>query len=144
MSQNVSNFQTLAILSRQTVSSEEFKYTQNSSIKLDPNMGSCYSLLMRVIAKRTLREFWQRSGQGDSRAPLEAWYAETRRASWQTPQRVKDQFRNASILKNGRVVFNIAGNKYRLIVAIDYQRQVGFIKFIGSHKQYDQIDAEKI
>lgn len=99
---------------------------------------------MRVIAKRTLREFWQIGAHGDSRGPLEAWHAETQRAIWLTPQEVKEQFRNASILKNSRVVFNIAGNKYRLIVSIDYERQVAFIKFIGTHKQYDQIDAERI
>ena len=99
---------------------------------------------MRVIAKRTLREFWQIVAHGDSRGPLEAWHAETQGATWLTPQEVKDQFRNASILKNGRVVFNIAGNKYRLVVSIDYHRQVAFVKFIGTHKQYDQIDAERI
>ena len=99
---------------------------------------------MRVIAKRTLREFWQISTHGDSRGPLEAWHAETQRATWLSPQEVKGQYRNASILKNNRVVFNIAGNKYRLIVSIDYERQVAFIKFIGTHKQYDQIDAERI
>jgi len=99
---------------------------------------------MRVIAKRTLREFWQVIEYADSQAALEAWHAETQRAKWLTPQDVKSQFRSASILKNSRVVFNIAGNKYRLIVSIDYQRQVAFIKFIETHKQYDQVDAERI
>jgi mRNA interferase HigB len=99
---------------------------------------------MRVIAKRTLREFWQIGGHRDSKAALEAWHSETRRANWLTPQEVKSQYRIASILKNGRVVFNIAGNKYRLVVSIDYHRQVVFVKFIGTHKQYDQIDAERI
>ena len=76
--------------------------------------------------------------------PLEAWYAEARKAQWRTPQDVKDQFRHASILKNHRVVFNIGGNKYRLIVAVDYQRQALFIRFIGTHAQYDRIDAEVV
>lgn len=80
----------------------------------------------------------------DSKGPLEAWHSESLRATWSTPQEVKDQFRSASILKNNRVVFNIAGNKYRLIVSVDYPRKVIFIRFIGTHKQYDQIDAEKI
>jgi len=78
----------------------------------------------------------------DSKAPLEAWHSEALKAKWNSPQDIKAQFRSASILKNSRVVFNIAGNKYRLIVAIDYERQVCFVKFVGTHKQYDQIDAE--
>ncbi|PCJ12631.1 MAG: addiction module toxin RelE [Gammaproteobacteria bacterium] len=99
---------------------------------------------MRIISKRTLREFWQIREFSDSQPALEAWHAEAQRANWLTPQEIKGQFRNASILKNSRVVFNIAGNKYRLIVSIDYERQVAFVKFIGTHKQYDQIDAEGI
>ncbi len=100
---------------------------------------------MRVIAKRTLREFWLSSpSYMDSKAPLEAWHSEALKANWSSPQEIKIQFRSASILKNSRVVFNIAGNKYRLIVAFDYARKACFIKFIGTHKQYDQIDAERV
>jgi mRNA interferase HigB len=100
---------------------------------------------MRVIAKRTLREFWQSSPQyGDAQGSIEAWHAETAKASWRTPQEVKAQFRSASVLKGGRVVFNIAGNKYRLVVAFDYVRQACFVKFIGTHEQYDRIDAETV
>ena len=100
---------------------------------------------MRVIAKRTLREFWQSDARyGDAQGPIEAWHAEVLKASWQTPQEVKAQFRSASVLKGGRVVFNIAGNKYRLIVAFDYERQTCFVKFIGTHAQYDRIDAETV
>ncbi len=100
---------------------------------------------MRVIAKRTLREFWlSSSSRLDSKSSLEAWHSEALKARWSSPQDIKAQFRNASILKNNRVVFNIAGNKYRLIVAIDYGRQVCFVKFVGTHKQYDQIDAEVV
>jgi len=97
---------------------------------------------MRVIAKRSLREFWQQ--HPDTRGPLEAWHAEALKASWQTPQDVKEQFGSASILKAGRVVFNIGGNKYRLIVSIDYGRQACFVKFIGTHRQYESIDAETV
>jgi mRNA interferase HigB len=98
---------------------------------------------MGVISKRTLREFWLSSLQHeDSKAQLEAWHSETISAHWTSPLDIKEQFRSASILKNNRVVFNIAGNKYRLIVAIDYQQEACFIKFIGTHKQYDQINAE--
>jgi mRNA interferase HigB len=100
---------------------------------------------MRVIAKRTLREFWQSDSRyGDAQGPIEAWHAEVLKASWQTPQEVKAQFRSASVLKGGRVVFTIAGNKYRLIVALDYERQTCFVKFIGTHAQYDRIDAETV
>lgn len=100
---------------------------------------------MRVIAKRTLRQFWQQSSRySDAQGPIEAWHAEALKASWQTPQEVKAQFRSASILKGGRVVFNIGGNKYRLVVAVDYERQACFVKFIGTHEQYDSIDAETV
>jgi mRNA interferase HigB len=100
---------------------------------------------MRVIAKRTLREFWQSSPRyADVQGPIEAWHAETSKASWRTPQEVKAQFGSASILKGGRVVFNIAGNKYRLVVSLDYERQACFVKFIGTHEQYDRIDAETV
>ena len=98
---------------------------------------------VRVIAKRTLREFWESAPKhADAQGPLESWYFETLKATWTTPQELKAQFRSASILKNNRVVFNIAGNKYRLVVAIDYRRQACFVKFIGTHKQYEAIDAE--
>ena len=100
---------------------------------------------MRVIAKRTLREFWKASPKyADAKGPLEAWHAEALTAKWESPQALKAQFRSASVLKNNRVVFNIAGNKYRLVVAIDYLRQVMFIQFIGTHAQYDEIDAETV
>ncbi|WP_457676387.1 type II toxin-antitoxin system HigB family toxin [Thiolapillus sp.] len=100
---------------------------------------------MRVIAKRTLREFWLSSPRyQDSKGPLEAWHSEALKANWRSPQDIKAKYRHASILKNNRVVFNIAGNKYRLVVAIDYGRQACFIKFVGTHEQYDQIDAETV
>lgn len=99
---------------------------------------------MRVIAKRALRQFWQVRSHADAQGPLEAWHAEALKASWRTPQEVKAQFASASILKGGRVVFNIGGNKYRLIIAMDYGRQACFVKFIGTHAQYDAIDAETI
>lgn len=98
---------------------------------------------MRVIAKRTLKQFWESSPKyTDSQAPLEAWHAEAIKVNWCTPQEIKAQFHSAGILKNSRVVFNIAGNKYRLIVSIDYIRQACFVKFVGTHQQYDQIDEE--
>jgi mRNA interferase HigB len=99
---------------------------------------------MRVIAKRTLRPFWEQAMYSDAKGPLEAWHAEALKATWRTLQEIKAQFSSASILKGGRVVFNVGGNKHRLVVAIDCGRQACFVKFIGTHKQYDEIDAETI
>jgi mRNA interferase HigB len=97
---------------------------------------------MRVIAKRSLRTFW--GLYPDAQAPLEAWHGETLKAQWTTPAAVKAHFGAASILKGGRVVFNIGGNKYRLVADIDYGRLVCFVKFIGTHTEYDKIDAQTI
>ena len=100
---------------------------------------------MRIIARRTLREFWESSTRyADAQAPLEAWHAEVFKETWKTPHDIKEKYRNASILKNGRVVFNVAGNKYRLVIDVDYEKQIAFIKFVGTHAQYDKIDAEAI
>ena len=100
---------------------------------------------MRVIAKKTLREFWELNPQyKDAKGSLEAWHSEILKGRWKNPQELKGKFRSASILKDNRVVFNIAGNKYRLIVSIDFKRQACFIKFIGTHKQYNMIDVEVI
>lgn len=97
---------------------------------------------MRIIALGTIKEFW--AGHSDSEEPLKAWYAVTRAADWKNPQEVKKAYGNASILQDGRVVFNIAGNKYRLVAWINYPYRVLYIRFIGTHKQYDQIDAQTV
>ncbi len=97
---------------------------------------------MRVIAKRTLRRFWEQ--HPDAQRPLEAWHEETLKARWKNPQQVKQQFGAVSVLKGGRVVFDIGGNKYRLILAMDYGRQACYVKFIGTHRQYDAVDAETV
>ena len=97
---------------------------------------------MRVFAKKTLREFWEENQ--DSEQQLKTWYKETSKAKWKTPADIKAEYAKASILKNNRVVFNICWNKYRLIVEVNYERQWSFIRFIGSHNDYDKIDAEKI
>jgi mRNA interferase HigB len=100
---------------------------------------------MRIIAKRTLREFWESTPKyADAEDPLKSWYREAKQAIWQNPADVKEQYRNASILKNNRIVFNIAGNKYRLVVEINYPIQIIFIRFIGTHQNYDSIDVETI
>jgi mRNA interferase HigB len=97
---------------------------------------------MRVIAKKTLRDFWQK--HADSAEQLKTWYKEASKANWKSPFDIKAEYANASILKSGRVIFNICGNKYRLIVEINYIRQWVFIRFIGTHTEYDKVDAEKI
>lgn len=99
---------------------------------------------MRVIARSTLKAFYERPNFGDSKEPLEAWYHEAIRASWRSPAEVKQKYGSASILKNSRVVFNICGNKYRLVVRINYQAQLILVRFVGTHKEYDGINAEEI
>lgn len=100
---------------------------------------------MRVIAKRTLRQFWENHPQGKGAKPaLEYWHAQVEQADWAEPADVKRQHSDASILKGSRVVFNIAGNKYRLIVKINYPYRVVYVLFIGTHAEYDEIDAETI
>ena len=99
---------------------------------------------MRIVALRTLREFWKNPKYEDSEQSLRAWYAEAKKANWQNPNEIKDQFKNASVVGNDRVVFNIKGNEYRLIVAIKYEFQIVFVRFIGTHKAYDKVDAKTI
>jgi len=98
---------------------------------------------MRVIALSTLKAFWASSPKyADSVEPGMAWYREALKADWATPNEVKAQFSNASVLKDGRVVFNIAGNKYRLVAWINYPYRVVYIRFFGTHEQYDKIDVQ--
>ncbi len=99
---------------------------------------------MRVISKKTLTSFWNTSQYQDSEDPLKAWYAEARATSWRTPADVKNKYGSASIIKNSRVVFNIAGNKYRLVVKIHYNTGIVYIRFIDTHTEYNKIDAETI
>jgi mRNA interferase HigB len=97
---------------------------------------------MRVVAVATLRDFWQQ--HQDAEQPLKAWFEEASKAAWAQPSDIKAQYRSASILKNRRVVFNIKGNEYRLVVAIAYRLQIVCVKFIGTHQQYDAINADTI
>ena len=97
---------------------------------------------MRVIAKKILREFWEK--YSDSEEQLKTWYKEATKATWENPNDIKMEYPKASILKSGRVVFNICGNKYRLIIQVNYLRQWVFIRFIGNHNEYDKINAETI
>jgi mRNA interferase HigB len=100
---------------------------------------------MRVIALSTLRRFWESSeANAHIREPVLAWYRHVLAADWASPAAVKADFGSASILKEGRVVFNLGGNKFRLVVKINYAYRVVYIRFIGTHRQYDQIDAQGI
>jgi len=100
---------------------------------------------MRIIALSTLKAFWENQPEYmDAKEATLAWYRYALNADWQTPADVKREFRNASILKDGRVVFNIAGNKYRLVVWINYAYRVVYIRFIGTHTEYDKIDVQTI
>jgi len=99
---------------------------------------------MRIIAFRTLREFWEKAEYADSESSLRSWYHEAKNADWENANELKQQYKNASIVGEGKVVFNIKGNTYRLVVSIDYVYQVIFIRFIGTHKQYNKIDAKII
>ena len=97
---------------------------------------------MRIIAISKLREFWEKHPQAE--APLRNWYAEASRADWANPQEIKAIHRNASFLANNRVVFNVKGNDYRLVVAVHYNRGMMFIRFVGTHREYDRIDAATV
>ncbi len=97
---------------------------------------------MRIISRKALREFWNR--HPDAQEPLRAWHSRTKKAVWETPIDVKADYANASIIANNRVIFNIRGNHYRLVVAIDYQYGIVYIRFVGTHTDYDQIDAATI
>jgi mRNA interferase HigB len=99
---------------------------------------------MRVIAKSTIKKFWEQPVYCDAKGPLESWYEEVIKAHWLSPQDIKAQYLNASIYSNNRVVFNIGGNKYRLVVKMQYRAGIAWIKFVGTHAQYDLINVETI
>jgi len=96
----------------------------------------------RIVAKKTLVKFWEVNP--DSKAYLETWYETVRRANWTKPSDIKSFYASVSILKNSRVVFNIRGNNYRLVALINYKKSWLFIRFIGTHTDYDKIDANNI
>jgi mRNA interferase HigB len=99
---------------------------------------------MRVIAKSAIKKCWEQPVYCDAKGPLESWYEEAIKAHWLSPQDIKAQYLNASICSNNRVVFNIGGNKYRLVVKMQYRTGIAWIKFVGTHAQYDLINVETI
>lgn len=98
--------------------------------------------MKRILAKGTLREFWERHPEAEHH--LKVWYDDVLAATWKSPAEVKRHYATASVLKNGRIVFNIRGNSFRLVAHFDFERQAVYIRFIGSHKEYDKIDANSI
>lgn len=99
---------------------------------------------MRVIAKSRLKKYWETPGNEKAEHWLNEWYHFCLKQDWQTPQDIKDVFRHASFVSNNRVVFNVKGNTYRIVCAVDYQRQAMFIKFVGNHAEYDKIDVTEV
>jgi mRNA interferase HigB len=97
---------------------------------------------VHVVARRTLKEFYEK--HKDAQGSLEAWYYELKHAEWKSPADIKKHYRSASVLRDSRIVFNTSGNKYRLVVKVNYPTQTVFIRFIGTHKEYDRINAEVI
>ena len=97
---------------------------------------------MRIIARGTLREFWKVNPEAEQ--ALKSWFQEAKRAEWKNPAQVKEQYRNASVLGNGRIVFNICGNKYRLVVDINHNTGIVYVRFVGTHVEYDLIDARTV
>jgi mRNA interferase HigB len=97
---------------------------------------------VRIIAIKILKDFWKR--HPDAEQPLRAWYAEAKNADWKKPTDITKLYRTASILVKNRVVFNTKGNAYRLVAAINYNYRIVYIRFIGTHKEYDKINAEEI
>lgn len=97
---------------------------------------------MKIVAIKTLREFWERHPAAEQ--PLKTWADDVNRASWATPADIKATYRNASFLHNRRVVFNIKGNDYRLIVSVAYRFQAVYVKFVGTHAEYDRVDAQTV
>lgn len=101
------------------------------------------SLQMRVISRRVLRDFWQ-AGHGEAEQPLRAWFAEVSHANWKSMADIKRRYPHASVIDAERVVFNIGGNKFRLVVEVWFPGQAVWIKFLGSHRRYDRIDVSRL
>jgi mRNA interferase HigB len=99
---------------------------------------------MRIISRKALRQFWERHEYADAEQPLKAWFREASKGDWSNPSAIKAMYRSASVVGKNRVVFNIAGNKYRLVVKVNYPYRTMYIRFVGTHQQYDRIDVTEI
>ncbi len=99
---------------------------------------------MRIISVGTLKAFWDQPVYRDAEQPLRTWVSVVKAAQWTNPPEVKHMFGSADILRDGRVVFDIAGNKYRLVTWVNYQHNVVYVRFIGTHQAYDKVDAQTV
>lgn len=99
---------------------------------------------MRIISRKRLRQFWEKREYGDAEQPLKAWFREASKGDWSSPSAIKAMYRSASLVGKNRVVFNIAGNKYRLVIKVNYPYRLIYIRFVGTHRQYDEIDVTEI
>lgn len=97
---------------------------------------------MRILAKKILRDFWEKNPE--TKEQLKSWYQETSKSNWTNPNYVKEEFPNSRLIPNNRVIFNIKGNQYRLIVRVNYKYQMVYVRFIGTHEDYDKIDPTNI
>ncbi|MEL7589895.1 MAG: type II toxin-antitoxin system HigB family toxin [Anaerolineaceae bacterium] len=97
---------------------------------------------MRIISRRTLRVFWEK--HPDACVPLQTWFHDVQLATWNSPADIKKVYQNASFVANNRVVFNIKGNRYRIVVMVVFQYGVVYIRFVGTHEEYDRIDVTTI
>jgi mRNA interferase HigB len=109
---------------------------------IDPDSGSRYSMGMRIISRKTLKVFWER--HPDAESALQAWYVDVKRSKWRSPADIKSIYRSASLVANNRIVFNIKGNSYRIVTAVQYQFGIVYIRFVGTHEEYGHIDAATI
>ena len=123
----------------------EIPFNKKFSIRI-PNSGTFLSLskdrLVRIISKKILLEFWMK--HSNNQQQLMSWFRETSNIEWESPVDIKKEYPSAIFLQDNRVVFNIKGNKYRLIVRVNYDYKMVWIRFIGTHAEYDKIDATKI
>ncbi len=99
---------------------------------------------MRIIARKTLKEFWERSGCQSAKQPLLTWFKETRKSVWKSPADVKRLYGSADFVANNRIIFNIGGNKFRLVIAVKYSAKIVFVRFVGTHREYDEIDPTTV
>ena len=120
---------------------EKKQSSQNGNFLLASNTNEIQSG-MRIIAVRTLREFWER--HADAEQGLKAWYHEAKKSNWSQPTDIKKRYPAADILPGNRIVFDIKGNTYRLVVKFHYDSGIGYIRFVGTHAEYDKIDATTI
>ncbi len=105
-------------------------------------MGTLYIISVHVISRKILVDYYNK--HKETKSQLESWYHEAKNAEWKNPQEIKEKYGSASIIGDNRIVFNIKGNKYRLVTKLKYQMKIVYIRFIGTHKEYDKINAEEI